>query len=76
MIKVALEELLAKRGKSAYWLAKQAGLHQSVVSKLRHNEMIALRLDVLDRVCDALECEPGELLVRQAGRKREGKGKR
>ena len=51
---------------TAYALAKQAGLHQSVIAKFRHNEAKAVRLDVLEKICNALGCEPGELLVRVA----------
>ena len=75
MTKLRLDALLEAKGRSAYWLAKQAGLHQSVVSKLRHNEMKAIRLDVIDRICDALGCEPGELIVRGPARSAKQKGK-
>ena len=64
MIDIKLEQLLKERGMTAYALAKRAGLHQSVVGKFRHNEARAVRLDVLERLCAALECEVGELLVR------------
>ncbi len=48
---------------TAYALAKKTGLHQSVISKIRRNESQALRLDVLDKLCVALECQPGDLIV-------------
>ncbi len=69
MIELQLDKLLNDRGITAYALAKQTGLHQSVISKLKHNESRALRLDVLDRVCEALNCEPGELIVRIPNKK-------
>lgn len=76
MIELRLEQLLSDRGMTAYALAKEAGLHQSVISKLRHNEARALRLDVLDRVCAALNCEPGELIVRVPDKKGNKAGQR
>lgn len=69
MIEIQLEQLLNERGMTAYALAKQAGLHQSVIGKFRHNTAKAVRLDVLERICDALGCEPGELLVRKSEKK-------
>ncbi len=69
MIEIQLEQLLTNRGMTAYALAKQAGLHQSVIAKFRHNEAKAVRLDVLERICNVLECEPGELLVLKAEKK-------
>ena len=69
VIMLQLEPLLQKRGESFYWLAKTTGINHAVMSKLRHNGMKALRLDVLDRICTALECEPGDILVRVPDKK-------
>ncbi len=63
MITLKLDELLTERSLTAYALAKKTGLHQSVISKIRRNESQALRLDVLDKLCAALECQPGDLIV-------------
>jgi putative transcriptional regulator len=63
MIILKLDELLTERNLTAYALAKKTGLHQSVISKIRRNESQALRLDVLDKLCAALECQPGALIV-------------
>ncbi len=74
MIEIQLEQLLNERGMTAYALAKQAGLHQSVIAKFRHNEVKAVRLDVLEKICAALECEPGDLLIRKAEKKNKTSG--
>jgi putative transcriptional regulator len=63
MITLKLDKLLTERNLTAYALAKKTGLHQSVISKIRRNESQALRLDVLGRLCVALECKPGDLIV-------------
>ncbi len=63
MIILRLDELLTERNLTAYALAKKTGLHQSVISKIRRNESQALRLDVLDKLCATLECQPGDLIV-------------
>ncbi len=63
MITLKLDEWLTERNMTAYALAKETGLHQSVISKIRHNKSKALRLDVLDKLCAALECQPGDLIV-------------
>jgi putative transcriptional regulator len=63
MIILKLDELLTERNLTAYALAKKTGLHQSVISKIRRNESQALRLDVLAKLCAALECQPGDLLA-------------
>jgi putative transcriptional regulator len=62
MIILKLDELLTERNLTAYALAKETGLHQSVISKIRHNKSKALRLDVLDKLCAVLRCEPADLI--------------
>lgn len=70
MIKLELEKLLAEKGRSFYWLAKEAQINHAVMSKLRHNRMVELRLDVLDRICETLDCEPGDVLIRTSDKKK------
>jgi DNA-binding Xre family transcriptional regulator len=68
MIELRLAELLRRRtpeeGNTFYWLAKTTGLNHAVVFKLRHNTMKQLGLDVIERVCEVLDCEPGDWIVR------------
>jgi putative transcriptional regulator len=68
MIRVRLLELLEARGKSLYWLQQQTGVSYPALLRLAHNKIKKVDLDVLDRVCKALECEPGEILMRREAR--------
>jgi putative transcriptional regulator len=68
VIILTLDEVLKKKGKTAYQVAKSTGLHQSVVSKLRRNEAKMIALDVLDRLCDELDCKPSDLIVHQSSK--------
>jgi putative transcriptional regulator len=70
MIILMLDEVLKEKGKTAYQVAKSAGLHQSVVSKFRRNEAKMIALDVLDRLCDELDCKPSDLIVHQSSKPR------
>jgi putative transcriptional regulator len=54
-------------------LAEKAGVRQATISELETGKTRRVDLDVLDRLCDALGVEPGDLLEREA--KRRGKGK-
>ena len=58
-----------------YWLAKTTGIRYATVWKLSKSEVGRLSIDALDRICEALDCQPGELLVRLPSAK-ERKGKR
>ncbi len=64
--------MLEKRGLTAYGLhvkskgkgkKAKARLHQSVISKIRHNKSKALQLDILDVLCELLDCQPADLMI-------------
>jgi DNA-binding Xre family transcriptional regulator len=69
MIRLKLNEVLEKRGLTAYALhvkSKKDGkfrLHQSVISKIKHNKSKALQIEILDLLCELLECQPSDLIV-------------
>jgi DNA-binding Xre family transcriptional regulator len=69
MIRLKLNEVLEKRGLTAYALhvkSKKDGkfrLHQSVISKIKHNKSKALQIEILDLLCELLECQPADLIV-------------
>ncbi len=63
MIKLRLDELLEEKGETFYWLGKETGINHAVISKLRHNRVKALRIDVMDKLCAALSCLPGDLFI-------------
>lgn len=67
MIVFRLHEELRRRRLTRYWLAKQSGVRYATIWKLYRGEVGMLNLQVLDRVCAALECEPGDLLRRVPG---------
>lgn len=63
MIEIRIEQLLEERGKTFYWLAKQTGIGHTSLWRLRHEQAKSISFDRLERICRALECEPGELLA-------------
>ena len=62
MIKFRLDELLEKRGWTAYQLAKESGIHPSVLSKYVNNQVKAVSLETLELICSTLGCRPGDLI--------------
>ena len=63
MIEVRIEQLLDERDKTFYWLAKETGISYTSLWRLRHEEAKSVSFDRLERICRALECEPGDLLT-------------
>jgi len=68
MILISINERLVQEGKTAYWLAKQTGIHHTTLAQIRNNKNKAINLEYLHRICDALECEPGDILRRVGDR--------
>ena len=58
-----------------YWLWKQSGVRYATILNLTRGQSRKLSLDALDRICEALECQPGDLLVRETKTKRLKRGK-
>lgn len=60
-----LDELLADRGITLTRLSEIVGVSIVNLSVLKNNRAKAIRYSTLVAVCDALDCEVGELLVRE-----------
>ena len=79
MIEVRLKQLLEDRGHSRYWLAKESGIDYNTLARIERAESSnRIELRVLDEICRALQCQPGDILVwvgdSKAGSKRKVKG--
>ena len=59
-----LDELLAERGMTLTKLAELVGVSLVNLSVLKNDRARAIRFSTLTAICEALECEVGELLVR------------
>ncbi|GAB2458391.1 putative transcriptional regulator [Conyzicola lurida] len=59
-----LDELLAERGMTLTRLSELVGVSIVNLSVLKNDRAKAIRYSTLSAICDALECEVGELLVR------------
>ena len=62
MIKIELEKLL--EGRSLYWLSQQTNIRWATLAGMLNGKAQRLNVDDLDAICDALGCQPGDLLIR------------
>lgn len=60
-----LDELLAERDMTLTALSEAVGVSVVNLSVLKNDRARAIRYSTLAAICDALECEVGELLVRE-----------
>jgi len=61
---VQLKELRLRKEISQNELARRLEMSLANVQKIEHNKAKSIPLDTIDRLCEVLECEVGELLVR------------
>lgn len=59
---IKLREALDQRNKSIYWLNKQTGIASSTLSRICNNKTSSIEFSVLDKICDALNCEVSDIL--------------
>ena len=63
-VEIRLREVRKAAGLTQAQLAKRTGMAQGEISRIESNATM-ISLDVLDRLCKALKCEPGDILVRK-----------
>jgi putative transcriptional regulator len=59
---INLDVMLAKRKMSLTELSQTVGITMANLSVLKTGKAKAIRLSTLDAICDALDCQPGDIL--------------
>ena len=59
---VNLDVMLARRKMRSKELAERIGLTEQNVSLLKSGKVKGVRFDTLARICEALDCQPGDIL--------------
>ncbi len=67
MIIVNLDVMLAKRKMSVTELSEKVGITMSNISILKNGKAKAVRIETLNRICEVLECQPGDILEYREG---------
>ena len=61
-IVVNLDVMLARRKMRSRELAEHVGITEQNLSLLKGGKVRGVRFDTLERICEALQCQPGDLL--------------
>ena len=59
---ITLDVMLAKRKMSVTELSEKVGITMSNISILKNGKAKAIRLDTLNKICETLACQPGDIL--------------
>lgn len=70
MIEILIDQLLANRKRTFYWLAKETGISHTTLWRLKKGKALGINFETLEKVCGALECRPGDVLTLTTGNKR------
>lgn len=63
-----IDVMLAKRKMSVTELAERVGITIANVSVLKNGRAKALKISTLIKLCEALDCQPGDLLEYRKGK--------
>ena len=74
IITVRIDELLEEKGRTFYWLSKQTQISHTTLWRLKKEKALGINFVTLEKICQALECEPGDVLKfnseKKSGRKK------
>lgn len=62
MIVINIDVMLAKRKMSVTELSERVGITMANISILKNGKAKAIRFETMDRICEALQCQPGDIL--------------
>ena len=62
MIKFKVKVMLAMREMTQKELAEKTGIRPPTISAICTGTFKHLPVDVLDRICDVLDCQPGDII--------------
>ena len=63
---VRLDVMLARRKMRSRELAELVGITEQNISLLKSGKVKGIRFDTLARICEVLDCQPGDLLEASA----------
>lgn len=61
-VAVTLDAMLARRGMTGKQLAERIGLSETQLSLFRSGKVRGIRFSTLAKMCEVLDCKPGDLL--------------
>lgn len=70
MILVNVNQMLKKQKKTKYWFVKNMGGSYQSLSNLINNKTKSIHFETLERICELLDCEPGDIITRKRTIKR------
>ncbi|URZ18776.1 helix-turn-helix domain-containing protein [Clostridium felsineum] len=64
-IKIKIEEVLEKKGRTIYWLAKEIGITYKSMHNICKNRTTSIQFSILEKTCEALNCNLSDIIELQ-----------
>lgn len=71
-IVLRLDRVMADRKMSLNELSERVGVANVNLSKLKNGHVSAVRFSTLEAICEALDCQPGDILEYRRDSERDG----
>ena len=71
-IEVRIDEILNEKGRTFYWLSKQTQISHTTLWRLKKGKSLGINFATLEKICQALECAPGDVLTLSCEKKTKG----
>jgi putative transcriptional regulator len=62
MIEIRLDRALQEQERTFYWLAKATGISHTTLWRLKKGKALGINFETLEKICQVLECQPGDVL--------------
>ena len=62
MVRLTIDKYLVERGITRYELAKRTDVKFQTIDRYYKNRVVRYDSYILDRICAALECTPGDII--------------
>ena len=69
VIRIRVDKLLKEQGRTFYWLAKETGISHTTLWRLKKGKALGINFETLEKMCQALKCQPGDVIALAPGKK-------
>ncbi len=69
---IELDVMLARRKMRSKELAERLGITEQNVSLLKSGKVKGVRFETLEKICDVLDCQPGDILIYEPDKTSDG----
>jgi putative transcriptional regulator len=76
VIEIRLDGILEEQGRTFYWLAKETGISHTTLWRLKKGKALGINFETLEKICQKLDCQPGDVLTLTRAKKASKQAKR